>query len=333
MNRQRPLAARGERQQTDVVNPTGMSAALHEILGRTCLLKAVAQGKQARIYAVVDEAGEAVRLEDAELLAKVYRSCLSAPDVAREEFHRLERLHGALEGLRINGWAVKVPRPVAVCKTPCALLMTRVPGETVETLMLERRISMEIACAIAEVTASYLSEYWCVMSEIYGDLHLENIVCAPEQGILGFIDPGAPNHPVFSCPDVPARWHPASRDVAYLLFELATANVKRVLTSPTTYVQQSAFAWTVLERVVLNGRPQHEANEFLDEIRACTAVHLGRIDTQGWTKGFWRAWVKVVAARQLTAWLSRASLDRSVWADNPLDADVLQPSALRGRLS
>ena len=52
--------------------------------------------------------------------------------MVQAQFDSLSKLHAALDGRQIDGWQVSVPRPLYICKSPLALVMTEVPGKHID---------------------------------------------------------------------------------------------------------------------------------------------------------------------------------------------------------
>lgn len=309
-----------------IVRP-GLTSALSDVLGTPCRVRAVGEGAESVVFALLDRADVPLRIGGDELVAKVYARGIQMEAIARRQFGILERLYRVLDRRAVDEWTARVPRPVAVCERVPALLMTRVPGDPTEQLLRENRLSAAAGASLAAAISCGLNAYWRACIERYGDLNLGNILCDAEHRVASFVDPG------WTTPDEPdesarTRWYPVSQDIARLLCEASAPLVKHSLTSPRAVARHHDFVCEVLRRTVVAQHATADLARFVGEVNMWAGVELDRMDTGDGFKGPWRRVVKMIAARQVAAWLSRVEggFDR----DRRVVPDVSSPERVTG---
>ena len=104
--------------------------------------------------------------------------------------------------------------------------------------------------------------------------------------MLSFVDPGMPE-PSYLCDEVDRRVYPASRDLAYLMFDVATSE-RLWFGRPAARRRQRELADRVVH-ACLGGIGSAAAKAaLLDEVDACARVHLRRIKASWSLAGTWR---------------------------------------------
>jgi thymidylate kinase len=239
------------------------------------------------------------------LIVKLFRP--NRPDVAiaaAEEFESLRQLHSLLDDLTIDGWRIRVPTPLLLCNQPRAIIMTKVAGRPLNSLLAAANGNVTPdANAISHVLASALERFWSAGRRIYGDFTLSNVLCDPANHQISLVDPGMPEAS-YECPEIARRWYPASRDVAFLIFDTATS-IRRNLGHPTLRRHHWQVVVQVLKAIVGKLRTQESQREFLAEVDACTRVHLKRIAVSWSLSGSLHFLVRCIASLRMRLLFSR----------------------------
>src|SRR5262249_30947222 len=118
-----------------------------------------------------------------------------------------------------------------------------------------------------------------------------------------FVDPGARANG-FLGDGVVRRWHPASRDLAYMLYE-TEVGVRRTLVNPGARRRRRGLAERVLRAFLTRVGPADRRRRLLDEIEACARFHLESLRPDWTPRGVWRGFVRRIAARHLDDLLGR----------------------------
>lgn len=275
------------------------------IEARSCLVEPIGRGVQAQAYSIRSGDRGPGRGAGPDLVLKLYRDGMPDPGpVAAEEFECLGQLHRALDGRLLGGWTVRVPAPLARGEGPHALLMTRVPGRSLNAhLGGPGGGRARDRASLARAILAALEGYWRDAGRIYGDLDFNNILVDPATGTLAFIDPGMPG-PAYLCEGVARSWAPASRDLAYLLFDAAVSVRSDLGKRPLRGRRAEVIEAIVLGYAAWVG-PEPDRLGLLDEVHACARAHLGRVRA-GWSPaGAWRLLLKGHASRSLARSIAR----------------------------
>lgn len=262
----------------------------------------LADGRQARLFSVRGrDEGALLRGSEVaeELVVKVYRG--DGPgdrEAARDEFECLCRLHARLDGTTRHGWTVRCPRPLHRCDRSAALIMTRVPGRTLSWhLARSDGPTPEVLDSICRATVSSLLHYWSGEPRLYGDLILNNILCDLPSRTLSLVDPGMPER-FYLCESAPLFWYPASRDLGFLLFWVASL-IRPSIVHPILHARQKRMATRIVRTFVDGLGSATERREALAEIEQCARLHLGRMPVSASPRGLWRRLVKRAATQTI----------------------------------
>jgi hypothetical protein len=230
---------------------------------------------------------------------KLYKSV--APDhdgVARDEFESLTRLNARLDGSIIDGWSIHTPIPLFRCEQPAGVVMTRVPGRSLNSYLRGAGgANPEVLESLARAVVAALGRYWEGDRRLYGDIDFNNILCEPATRSLSFVDPGMPEGD-YLCEGVTKLWYPASRDLAYMLFEVAVS-VRSCLGNRAARRRQKELIERMLRTFAAQIGPAHARICLLDEVHACTRIHLRRIRASWSLAGAWRLLLRQIASRSI----------------------------------
>jgi len=261
----------------------------------------------------------------AELVVKLYKTSDSAIDeVVRDEFESLGRLNARLDGRVINGWRICTPTPLHCSECPPGIVMTMVSGRSLNAhIRAAGAATQGDLDPLAGAIGAALLHYWDHESRIYGDIDFNNILCEPAAGVLSFVDPGMPEKS-YLCDGVDRRWYPASRDLAYLMFDVATAE-RLWFGRPAARRRQRELAERVVHACLgrIGSAPAKAA--LLDEVDACARVHLRRIKPSWSLAGIWRRLLRRIASRSIDRTIQRLRGESEARRACPADGLLLRP--------
>ena len=128
--------------------------------------------------------------------------------------------------------------------------------------------------------------------QLIGDLDVKNILCDGAARRIYLIDPGAAGEG-FECADVDDRFSPASRDLAYLLFETCATNVRLAFLARRrdSVRRRVDFVAALLTRYLEVFVRRDERGAFAVELRQCADRYTARISTSFSIPGVWRRFV------------------------------------------
>ncbi len=275
------------------------------------VIEPIGEGVQADVHAVRAQNQGPLWQGHSRLAIKLYRP----PDgtgveLARGQFAALSRLHEAVNGRTIEGWTTLVPEPLYVSQGPQALVMTVAPGKELDWY-LENDASLAPALleSAARAVVAALRQYWA-HGQVYGALSFSNILCDLDGKQLWFIDAGLEAHS-FLCDGVERRWYPASRDLAYMLYQTGV-RVRRGAINPAARLRQERFAYAVLRTFVESLGSLEEKQSLLREVEACIQVHLRELGGSWSPRGLWRVLLRRLASRRIGACLCRFRAEAGV---------------------
>jgi hypothetical protein len=267
------------------------------------------EGAQANVFAVRAADGQPVWKSFDELVVKLYKpSAGQQIDVVGDQVESMSRFQAQLGGVRINNWTIHAPTPLYKCDRPFALVMTRVPGNSLSAcLQVAGRMDPQTMQSIADTVISVMEHCWLTGLQIYGDFNFDNILCDPDTRSLSFVDPGVREND-FLCEGVTKQWYPCSRDLAHLLYE-TEVGVKRTISNPGARRRQRALAESMLRSFLKRIGPQDQRRRLLDEVHACAEIHLQSLRASWAPGGIWRLFIRRLASRRIQETLARLRVD------------------------
>src|SRR5260370_12801329 len=112
--------------------------------------------------------------------------------MAKEQFGLLSRLHAALDGRIIDGWKIFVPKPLYICASPLALVMTVVPGRTlILCLGNGDHATSQMLESAPPAIGSAMARRW-PSGQLHRDLNFNNILCDIHNKGLAFVNLALP---------------------------------------------------------------------------------------------------------------------------------------------
>jgi O-antigen/teichoic acid export membrane protein len=268
------------------------------------LIEQLDEGAQASIFAVHRRDGRPLSATNSALVVKLYKpTARQGVEVVRGQYESLFRFHALLNDTTSQGWKIYAPAPVYQCDRPPALVMTRVPGRSLSSCLETGGQAMtEVLGSIAEAVVAAMERCWSVHAGGHGDLNFDNILCDVAGRNLSFVDTGVLNQ-AFGCEGVSRRWYPASRDLAYLLYDTTVA-VRKTLGNSGARRRQQDLAERVLQ-VFLERTAVAEQHGLLEEIQAWVQVHLNQMPVSRSPRGIWHLLLKRITARRIAAILAK----------------------------
>jgi hypothetical protein len=264
----------------------------------------LAIGGQAWIYTVRKHDGSVIcGGAERELIVKVFKPTLpelrAAVDVA---FDSLSHISRELDGARIGAWRIRCPVPLQKSHAPHALVMTPVPGRSVNHLLADAEFgeSELLHDSLIPCVAEALARFWQGSrpgeTRIYGDMNLFNVLCDPDTRMVSFVDCGMPDR-FWLCEGVSRNFSPASRDLGYLLYSSASA-VRASLGKPQLRRRELRIVRQLMRACVeLVAATPRQRQGLLDEVADCARWHAAGIQSSASPAGLWRGVVKRAAHR------------------------------------
>jgi O-antigen/teichoic acid export membrane protein len=274
----------------------------------------IGEGGDAEVFMINSTGPQPIWRTDNAVVVKLYKpeALLNFETVqvnfetVQAQINSLSNLHAVLDGRQINGWRISVPRLLYVCKSPLALVMTAVPGQSIGSYtsrsdVLTSRIFLDAARAFAMA----MEQCWS-SGRRHGDLHLGNILFDIEAKKISLIDPGW-REDCRVCNGVTKFKSAAVADLTHVLWELAI-DVMDLIRGPTVRIRKEMFIESVLLSIVEGIDSREEKRRLLNEIWGCAQQHLtDRIELPWSLKGMWNRFVGQVAMRRIRSILERAN--------------------------
>jgi O-antigen/teichoic acid export membrane protein len=310
----------------------GTAASLLHVLHEFCpsseangwVTKRLNEGVQASIFAVGRPNGQPVWQTHNELAVKLYKPAVHPPvDVVHRQFAALSQLHTRLSGSAVHGWNIRSPLPLYQCGRPLALVMTMVPGRSLNSCLgvgkpfasVGDPLTSQTLESIAQAVVAAMERCWSFGSQAHGDFNFDNILCDVPTRTLSFVDPGVVDEALL-CNEVSRDWYPASRDLAYLLFE-TSVSLRRTLGNPRARRRQQWMLDRVLRAFLQRIASADKRISLLDEIEACARVHLRMLHASWSPQGIWRLFLKRSASRYFDRILGKLRTEIQLSCEGP----------------
>ena len=281
---------------------TGSSAGEHWKASR------MGEGDHAVVHLIQSQDQQPIWRDHRSLVVKLYKreAALDLQMVAAQ-FDSLAKLHAALDGRTLHGWSIATPRPLYLCKSAPALVMTTVPGQHIDFYPGTEEGAPERLAAAARAFTAVLEEGWS-RGHVHGDLGLRNVLFDFRRNIVSFIDPGT----LESCPvcnSAEQSTRPAALDLAHLLCEVAT-DVTDIMGNSAARVRRQIFVESALELFFERLRFSEARRQVSDEIWACSEAHLAQTLDLSWSpRGLWHRFIERVAVHRIRMMLDNVMAD------------------------
>jgi O-antigen/teichoic acid export membrane protein len=270
------------------------------------------EGDHATVYAVQSRDGQAIWHAYDHLVIKLYKpEAELGTDLVDAQFDALSRMHAVLDGRTVNGWKITTPKPIYVCKSPLALVMTAVSAkkDLKSCAATDDDLTPELLDAVGRAFAAAMHESWS-RGQLHGDLALQNILYDIPGKNLSLIDPGT-RECCRVCNDLAESWSPAVLELGHILRDLGT-DVRDMIGNPIARLRRQIFAESALRAFLETIGPFAEKQRALDEIQACARYHLSKVLDLSWSlRGMWNWLLTQLVVRRMDSMLDRlrAELD------------------------
>ena len=262
-------------------------------------------GEQAEVFMIESKGALPIWRANHTLVAKLYKpEAAVTSEMVQAQFDSLSKLHAAVDGFEINGWTISVPRPLYVCKSPLAFVMTAVPGRNIDSCASKSDVlASEVLDGAAGAFAGAMQQCWS-SGRRHADLGLRNVLFDIEAKTISFIDAGTRDS-CRTCSEVTKFPSAAASDLAHVLCDVAT-DVMDLVGSPER-MGREVFVESVLRTVIENIGSEKEKRQLLNEIRDCLQEHLAEcLEPSSWSlKGVSHRIVKQVAVNRVESMLER----------------------------
>jgi len=273
------------------------------------VIEQLAEGVEANIYRVRCSNHHLPVWQDYRSVAiKLYKPWLS-PDVklVRCQFELLSRLYAALDGSTINGWKISIPAPLYICESPLALVTSMVTGKPVGSWLDHGNMPPEVFQSLPHAIIAAMNRFWS-NGLLHGDLTLDNIVCDVGARSLSFVDAGRRRTCSFD-DGLSSRWKPPSHDLAHMLYDTAVS-VLSTIVSPLACFRKRRFAEGVVRAFAETIGSLEARRSQLEEIRACTRLHLMALDRVSWSlRGLYQLLQRQIGLLRLEKTIGRVQAD------------------------
>jgi O-antigen/teichoic acid export membrane protein len=267
-------------------------------------IKRVGGGEQAEVF-LCDAADQPpLWKEYRSLVVKLYKpEAALTLGMVQAQFDSLSGLYGQLNGRRINGWTISVPRPLYLCPSPLAFVMTFVPGQNIESRILGGDVLKADALQdAARAFAAALEICWS-NGRRHADLGLRNVLFDLEAKEIAFIDAGT-RESCRTCSEVERFPSAAASDLAHVLCDVAT-DVTDLTGSPVRLAKELFFE-CVLRTVIESAGSETDKRRLLNQIQESLQEHLTEYLDPSWSfKGVSHSVVRQVAISRVRSMLDR----------------------------
>ena len=264
---------------------------------RGWIFERLSEGVQAVVYSIQPPNGQPICQEDRSLVLKLYKPAVTPNvEMVQGQFEELSRLHDAMDGLRINGWKISIPAPLYLCGSPLALVMTAVPGTKLSECMESANdLTAAMLDSLARTVVVAMNRCWSI-GHTHGDLAPHNILYDGQTMYLSFVDAGA-HTTFFACDKVSDGWHPASHDLAHILFDFAVCTPS--ISNSIVRLRKQLFAECLVRAFIETIDTVEEKLRLLDEIKACTWLHFEALNLSWTPRGLWHLVLRTVATHRI----------------------------------
>ena len=269
------------------------------------------EGDHATVYAVRSKNRQPIWRTYHNLVIKLFKPEAGLnPEMVGAQFRSLSRLHAALHGQACDGWEISGPKPLHVCESPLALIMTAVSGKDLKSrAATDDDLTPDVLESIGRAFVAAMQKSWS-RGQLHGDLGLQNILYDIEARNLSLIDPGTLES-CSVCNETDKSWRPAVLELGHILRDLGT-DVRDMIGNPIARLRRQIFAESALRAFLETIGPLEEKQRALHEIRACAQAHLWKVLELSWSlRGLWHRILRQVVVRRMDSMLDglRAELE------------------------
>jgi O-antigen/teichoic acid export membrane protein len=274
-----------------------------------CAIVRLGEGDHSNVYSIQSKDRQPVWRGYQNLVIKLYKPETATIDLADAQFDSLSRLYSMLDGLTVNSWKITTPKPLQVCKSPLALVMTAVSGkkDLKSCAATDDDLTPEVLQAIARVIVAALTESWS-RGQLHGDLALQNVLYDARTRNLSFIDPGT-RECCNVCNDTTTSFRPAALELGHIVRDLGT-DVRDIIGNPVARFRRQIFVEHALRAFFETIDSLQERQQALDEIRSCAQAHLSKVLKPSRSfRGLWHRLLTQFVVRRMDAMLANLKIE------------------------
>jgi len=275
----------------------------------------IGEGEDAEVFLIGRMDRQSIWGKYDTVAAKIYKP--EAPEnveMVQAQFDSLCRLHGTLDGHESDGWNISVPRPLYVCASPLALVMTAVPGKNIDSYVTESASALPDSLDDAVTAFTAAMQYCWSKGDRHGDLALNNVLFDLERKKISFLDAGT-FESCRTCNGTITFSSPAAGDIGHMMYDIAV-NVMDLIGNRRARMIREIFVERVLSTILQNINSQDERQRFLRELSACIDHHIADYLEVTWSlRGLRNRFIKRIAANRIHASLDRIASNRSIYTE------------------
>jgi O-antigen/teichoic acid export membrane protein len=296
-----------------------------------CTIARLGEGDHSNVYSVQSDDRKPVWREHQTVVVKLYKQEIATIALANAQFESLCRLHAELNGLTVNGWRISTPKPLHVCQSPIALLMTPIAEkkDLKTSAAADDDLTPEALQAMAHATVTALLERSWSRGHLHGDLALQNILYDVPARTLSFIDPGTEDC-CSVCNDVGTSWGPAVLELGHIVRDLGT-DVRDLIGNPAARLRRQIFVESALRTYLDALGSSDEKRGVLNEIRSSAHAHLSKVLEVSWSfHGLWRWLLTKFAVGRMDSLLEKLGNELCTLEGQRAAADRAKPAVVSG---
>jgi len=296
-----------------------------------CVIVRLGEGDHSNVYSIQSKDRRPIWHEYRNLVVKLYKPETATIELAEAQFDSLSRLHSAVDGRTANDWKISTPKPLHVCKSPLALVMTAVSGkkDLKSCAATDDDLTPEVLQAVARAIVAALEESWS-RGRLHGDLALQNILYDIQAKNLSFIDPGT-RECCNVCNDIATRWSPAALELGHIVRDLGT-DVRDIIGNPVARFRRQIFVESALRAFIGTLGSSQEQQRAVDEIRICAHAHLSKVLAPSWSfRGLWYWLLTQFVVRRMDTVLDKLKIESNICDGPCIAADGSERDDLGGQ--
>jgi O-antigen/teichoic acid export membrane protein len=297
---------------------------------RRCVITALGEGDHSNVYTAQSNDGQPIWRTYSTLVIKVYKPEANLTlEMVNEQFAALLRLHARLDGSVVNGWTISTPRPLFICESPLALVMTAIPAkkDLRSSIAVDYDLTHEILAELGRALVAAMQESWS-RGEMHGDLGLQNVLYDIRTRQLSLIDPGT-RECCIVCNDITNPWSPAVLELGHMLRDLGT-DIRNLTGTPAAWLRRKIFTESALRAFLETIGSLEDRRWTLDEIRVCAQAHLSKVLEPRWSlRGLCRAPLTRFVVHRMDNILTELKVEIAARKEEPEAVHTLRPQMQR----
>jgi O-antigen/teichoic acid export membrane protein len=226
-------------------------------------------GEHADVFKIVQRTEPLCRERDS-IVVKLYKPQAALKfDRVQDQFSSLLDLHTILDGIRVGGWRICVPRPLHLSRSPLAFAMAAAPGRAIDACA--SAVTPEAIRGAAQAFTEAMQRCW-LSGQRHGDLGLSNLLFDFEARTISVIDAGT-RESCRTCSEIVRFPSAQAADLAHALCDMVR-DITDFTGRPPAHVNRDAFVKAVLATVIERQTSIVEKRQVLVQIWQCFEEHL-----------------------------------------------------------